>query len=156
MLKENTPTHINALMPTYPIQKDPKTRHITYTKQIIRSITQYIHAKAQTIQRCKQNQKHVKQCNIYKHQRENNACLMSAHKYYDRGLSVCKNRASTRKSKCFNQSNKFTTQVEITMYTTLTSAAAQTILYSSKRTTPDKTNVEIVWGVCICGSRWGE
>ena len=109
LLNENTPTHINTLNPTYPIQKDTNTRHITYTKQIIRNIKQYIHAKAQTIQRCKQNQKHVKQWNMYKHQRENNACLMSAHKYYDRGLSVYKNRASTIKLKCFNRSNKFTT-----------------------------------------------
>ena len=106
---QNYNTHINTLNPTYPIQKDTNTRHITYTKQIIRNIKQYIHAKAQTIQRCKQNQKHVKQWNMYKHQRENNACLMSAHKYYDRGLSVYKNRASTIKSKCFNRSNKCAT-----------------------------------------------
>ena len=80
---------------TYYIHKTNHTEHHT------------IHTcKAQTIQRCKQNQKHVKQCNIYKHQRENNACLMSTHKYFDRVLSVYKNRAATIKSKCFNRSNR--------------------------------------------------
>ena len=113
-VKRKTPTHISTLKPTYPNQKDTKPRHITYTKQDIQKIKEYIMAKPQTLKRCKHNQKHSTN-RICKHQRKNNACLMSTHNYFDRELSVYKNRASTIKSKCFNRSNKFTTQIEITM-----------------------------------------